>query len=89
MVHGLMAGLQSVLAFPVEGFNCPYLGWGVTSSYHFVGLIAPMFNNCDFVKSVICSSRYAYNNLIFLRANCGCKTLQRLVDQQPIQSDYF
>ena len=38
-------------------------------------------------KSVICSSRYTYTNLIILRANC--KTLQRLVDQQPIPSDYF
>ena len=40
-------------------------------------------------KSVICSIRYAYTNLIILRANFGCKTLQRLVVEQPIQSDYF
>ena len=40
-------------------------------------------------KSVICSSRYGYTNLIILRANFGCKTLQRLVVEQPIQSDYF
>ena len=52
-------------------------------------------NSCDLQgvlctkKSVICSSRYAYTNLIVLRANFGCKTLQRLVVEQPIQSDYF
>ena len=38
---------------------------------------------------MICSSSYAYTNLIILRANFGCKTLQRLVVEQPIQSDYF
>ena len=40
-------------------------------------------------KSVICSSRYAYTNLIILRANFGCKTYQRLVFEQQIQSGYF
>ena len=40
-------------------------------------------------KSVICSSRYAYTNLIILRANFGCKTYQRLVFEQRIQSGYF
>ena len=34
-------------------------------------------------KTVICSSRNAYTNLVILRANFGCKTLQRLVVEQP------
>ena len=40
-------------------------------------------------KSVICAIRHAYTNLIILRANFGFKTLQRLVVERPIHSDYF
>ena len=32
---------------------------------------------------------HTVTNLIVLRANFGCKTLQRLVVEQPIQRDYF
>ena len=42
-----MAGLQSVLAFPVVGF---VLIWaGVSSLAINVGPIVPLFNNCDVV----------------------------------------
>ena len=37
---------------------------------------------CDLFQQVC-------NNLIFLRENCGCKTLQRLVVEQSKQSDYI
>ena len=48
-------------------------------------------NSCGLqaVQYINCSSRYAFTNLIILRANFGCKTLQSLVVEQPIQSDYF
>ena len=39
MVYGLMAGLQSVPAFPVVGFVLTYLGWVVTSTHLSVPLL--------------------------------------------------